>query len=119
MAVVSVEIEELIPILRQVGGFSSEEELAKALGVSRVTFNAWKKGSVNMNAKTEHKLRAAMSKNKNWGIQLGKVSGSRIEIIQNSPDDKLDQEKDIVYELLIKEIKTLREELTKYKTKKK
>jgi biotin operon repressor len=40
MAIVSVEIEELIPILRQVGGFESEEELAKAIGISRVTFNA-------------------------------------------------------------------------------
>lgn len=119
MAVVSVEIEELIPILRQVGGFESEEDLAKALGISRVTFNAWRKGSVNMNAKTEHKLRAAMSKNKNWGIQLGKVNGSRIEIIQHSSDDKADREKDIVYELLIKEIKTLREELVKYKSNKK
>jgi hypothetical protein len=59
-----------------------------------------------MNAKTEHKLREAMAKNKNWGIQLGKVSGSRIEIIQKVNEESGSKEKDIIYELLIQSEKS-------------
>lgn len=118
MAVVEIEIKELIPYLKEVGNFKSEEELAKALNISNVTKSKWKRGNVEINSKSENKLRDAMSKNKNWGLQLGKVKGTRIEIIQKAGKDNDDQT-DIVYELLIKEIKMLREELAKYKSKKK
>jgi len=117
MAVLSIEIEDLIPFLKRVGGFDSEIAIAKALHISSVTLGKWKKGQVKINSINEQKLREAMSKNKNWGVQLGNVKGSKIEIIQNTKEDNAIQEKDIIYELLIKEIKVLREEVEKYKPK--
>jgi transcriptional regulator with XRE-family HTH domain len=115
-------------------------KLANELGITRQTLSNWRNGKVNkIDPDTITKLEVAMRRNR-WGIKLGSVSRSHIEIInttddaqssinKNAPPDNEMKENVIKYQIkhiemleverdkLKEENLLLKEKLEKYKTK--
>lgn len=114
-----LDLQGLANLLYEVSGLDVEE-LSRVMGISKVAINDWRRGKTQkLKPKTIHKLGDALKKN-NWGISLGNIRGSKIEIIQNTKDGNNDAgEKDIVIYKLIKENFRLKEDLEKIKSKKK
>lgn len=105
-------------------------ELAKELNISRQTLSNWRNGRIKkIDTETSTKLEGAMRRNQ-WGIRLGSVTRSSIEIINTTDQAKADVQKQVSDKVLADDIikyqisyiknlelenLKLKEELEKYK----
>lgn len=120
-----IEIEHLVNLLIQKSGLTVGA-LAKEIGVTRQTLSNWRKGYVHsLDSQTIKKLNDAIEKN-SWGIQLGNISGSTIEIINiprssnvqiNKDDKKVSDLEQLVIKLTSENL-LLREKLGTYEASK-
>ena len=110
-------LSELIGLLNTVTGLE-DEVLSEKLGISRQTISNWRNNRVDkIKPNTIHKLGTALKKN-NWGIKLGNIKGKKIEIIHKIESETPSEKDELIYKL-IKENFELKDEIAKYKSKKK
>lgn len=124
--------EELVKKLVDVTGLN-QKELADRLGISAQTLSNW---SVGRTKYFDPKLIAiigdAMRQNSRWGIRLGTITRSQIEIVENKsvqPNDnqmandvikhyiKYSEQLESKITELQNELNVVKEELHKYKSK--
>lgn len=87
-----IKIEDLTDLLMEKSGLDMKD-LAKTIGISRVTLTKWKSGIVRrINTKPRNTLATAL-KSQNWGFRIGSFRGSEIEILFDNPPIQPDQEK--------------------------
>lgn len=78
-----MNLEEFVNLLIFKSGLNLSE-LADELGVTRQTLSNWRSGKISkIDPDTITKLQEAMRRN-HWGIRLGSISRSTIEIINTS-----------------------------------
>lgn len=128
---VALNLEEFVNFLIFKSGLNLSD-LANELGVTRQTLSNWRSGKISkIDPDTITKLQEAMRRN-HWGIRLGSISRSTIEIVNTTDSakaevknsDSLLREDVIKYQIkyiekLEAEILTLREQLEKYTSKSK
>lgn len=122
MEVVTISPADLVNKLCQLTGLD-QKELAEKTGITEQTLSGWiNNPGRKISKQSINKLGEAMKQN-DWGIRLGNVSKSKIEIITNSDvsqNNHTDKLKDDFIELyrenlnLKKEVNILREKLLKY-----
>lgn len=122
MEVVTASPIELVKKLCELTGLD-QKQLAEKTGISEQTLSGWiNEPGRRISSKSITKLGEAMRKN-NWGIKLGNVTRSKIEIITNSdsqPDPNHSKLKDDFIELvrenlnLKKEVMILKDKLEYY-----
>lgn len=120
-----IKLEYFVDFLSEISN-KNMSELAKATGISLVTFHNWKNGTVTkLNYKTRLKLGQALEKNR-WGFRISEFGDHQItvDVDEHHSDiivDDLKKEnqelKEVVYKQS-KEIIKLQETIQKYEVKK-
>lgn len=117
--------DELVKKLVELSGLN-QKELANVLGIAPQTLSNWSVGKTkNFDAKLITTVGEAMRNNPRWGIRLGTITRSKIEIVENKSSQNTGSEDTVLAnnvikhyikytERLEKEIETLKEELSKY-----
>lgn len=90
-----IKIEALPDLLLEKSGMDLTE-LAKTIGISRVTLTKWKSGLVKrINTKPRNILATAL-KSHSWGFRIGSFKGQNIEIIYDNSPIQPDHEKQLM-----------------------
>lgn len=124
-----IDLRNFVGFLLNITNCGSLTELSDKMGISRVTFNHWQQGNVkNMKPSTRKKLREFFDENPEWGIKLGMITNSKIEIVNSGRDSTTSKQStkddDLLKEVLKenfqlkKENDILKEKLEKYEVKK-
>ena len=124
-----IKLDELVHRLLRVSDIRTITELAQKLGIARATLNNWTQKKVSkMQPDSTRKIERALKENPQWGVKLGTVKNSTIEIITsgrdtsqstNKPDDNYLLKKTLTENFQLKEeISILKEKLQKYEVKK-
>lgn len=120
--------DELVKKLVDLTGLN-QKELAERLGMTPQTLSNWSVGRTKyFDPKLISSIGDAMRQNPRWGIRMGTITRSKIEIIENKTsdhnnDDQLTLANDVIRNQLsyISELKTelekLREQIEQYKSK--
>lgn len=129
-----IEMQSFASYLLNITGCKTLTELSQRIGVTRATLNNWNKSSVaKLSPETQKKLRDAFANNPHWGVQLGTIKNSTIEIITigrdakdsfNKSDQSSQEDSNLIKRVLKEnydlkdEIIMLKEKIQKYEVKK-
>lgn len=129
-----IEKENFVDYLLGITGCEKIEDLANLFHVSRATLNNWTMNRISkLSPSTRKKIKDVMDNHPEWGIQLGAIKNSTIEIITTGRDakdsfnktDQSSQEDSNLIKRVLKEnydlkdeIIMLKEKIQKYEVKK-
>jgi|SRR5690606_11644848 len=118
----TINIEELVNVLVQQSGLD-QKELSRITKISRQTLSNWKRGGNRRIApESINKLEKALGQNPSWGIRLGSISNSKVEIVYTGRDSEnqkqtSDGDSELIRKLL-RENFELKEKLAQLEAKK-